>query len=414
MPLSRQPKELMAVFTFKGQNRKGEQVKGVRAADNRQALAIALRREQILLTDAKEKKEGGGLASIEFGGNPTPKDIAVFTRQFSVMIDSGVPLVQCLQILGDTQENKKFAKAIKGVTSEVEAGNSLAQSMKSYPKVFDALYTNMVTAGETGGILDTIFQRLAVYIEKAVKLKRAVQSAMVYPVAVVVIASGVITLILWKVVPAFTELFESMNVDLPLPTRIVIASSKFIGSIYGLLLLIGVFLLGFGFKLYYATPKGRYAVDKLLLKAPIFGPLLRKIAVARFTRTMATLIASGVPILDCLEITASTAGNAVVEEAIMMVKKAIEEGRTIVDPLKASGVFPQMVVSMIGVGEQAGALETMLTKIADFYEEEVDAAVGDLMTAMEPMMIVVLGVVVGGIVISMYLPIFTLVGQLSK
>jgi type IV pilus assembly protein PilC len=401
----------MAVFTFKGQNRKGEKVFGERAADNRQALALALRREQILLLDATEKKAGG--SRLEFGGNPSPKDVAVFTRQFSVMIDSGVPLVQCLQILGETQENKKFAAAIKGVTTEVESGNSLAASMKNYPKVFDALYTNMVAAGETGGILDTIFQRLSVYIEKAVKLKRAVQSAMVYPIAVIVIAGAVITLILWKVVPAFTELFESMNVDLPLPTRIVINASKFVGN-FGILVAIGIGLLIFGFKTYYATPGGRYTVDKNLLKTPIFGPLLRKIAVARFTRTMATLIASGVPILDCLEITASTAGNAIVEEAILSVKKAIEEGRTIVDPLKASGVFPSMVVSMIGVGEQAGALETMLTKIADFYEEEVDAAVADLMTAMEPMMIVVLGVVVGGIVISMYLPIFTLVGQLSK
>ena len=400
----------MAVFTFKGQNRKGEKITGERAADNRQALALALRREQILLLDATEKKAG---SKLEFGGNPSPKDLAVFTRQFSVMIDSGVPLVQCLQILGETQENKKFAAAIKGVTTEVESGNSLAASMKNYPKIFDPLYTNMVAAGETGGILDTIFQRLSVYIEKAVKLKRAVQSAMVYPVAVIVIAGAVITLILWKVVPAFTELFESMNVDLPLPTRIVINASKFVGN-YGILLAIGIGLLIFGFKSYYATPGGRYTVDKNLLRTPIFGPLLRKIAVARFTRTMATLIASGVPILDCLEITASTAGNAIVEEAILSVKKAIEEGRTIVDPLKASGVFPNMVVSMIGVGEQAGALETMLTKIADFYEEEVDAAVADLMTAMEPMMIVVLGVIVGGIVISMYLPIFTLVGQLSK
>jgi type IV pilus assembly protein PilC len=223
----------------------------------------------------------------------------------------------------------------------------------------------------------------------------------------------VITLILWKVVPAFTELFNGMNVELPLPTRIVIGASRFVGS-YGLFIFIGLGVLGFLFKSYYATPKGRYSVDALLLKAPIFGPLMRKIAVARFTRTMATLIASGVPILDCLDITASTAGNAVIEEAILNVKKAIEEGRTIVDPLKASGVFPAMVVSMIGVGEAAGALETMLTKIADFYEEEVDAAVGDLMTAMEPAMIVVLGVTVGGIVISMYMPIFSLVGQLSK
>jgi type IV pilus assembly protein PilC len=402
----------MAIFSFKGQNRKGELISGERVADSRQSLALALRREQILMLDAREKKSGTG-SKWEFGGNPTPKDLAVFTRQFSVMIDSGVPLVQCLQILAETQENKKFKAAIKGVTNEVESGNNLAQSMKTYPKVFDNLYTNMVAAGETGGILDTIFQRLSVYIEKAVKLKRAVQSALVYPCAVVIIAGAVITLILWKVVPAFTELFESMNVDLPLPTRIVIGASRFVGS-YGILGIIGIGLLLFGFKTYYSTPKGRYTVDKNLLRAPIFGPLLRKIAVARFTRTMATLIASGVPILDCLEITASTAGNAVVEEAIMSVKKAIEEGRTIVEPLKASGVFPNMVVSMVGVGEQAGALETMLTKIADFYEEEVDAAVGDLMTAMEPAMIVVLGVIVGGIVISMYLPIFTLVGQLSK
>jgi len=403
----------MAIFSFKGQNRSGEMVSGERAADNRQALSLALRREQILLLDAKEKKAGGALASLQFGGNPTAKDVAVFTRQFSVMIDSGVPLVQCLQILAETQENKKFAAAIKGVTTEVESGNNLAQSMKNYPKIFDSLYTNMVAAGETGGILDTIFQRLSVYIEKAVKLKRAVRSALVYPIAVVLIAAGVITLILWKVVPAFTELFESMNVDLPLPTRIVIGASKFVGS-YGVLLAIGIGLMIFGIKAYYATPKGRYLIDKNLLRSPIFGPLLRKIAVARFTRTMATLIASGVPILDCLEITASTSGNAIVEEAILAVKKAIEEGRTIVEPLKASGVFPSMVVSMVGVGEQAGALETMLTKIADFYEEEVDAAVGDLMTAMEPVMIVVLGVLVGGIVISMYLPIFALVGQLSK
>lgn len=404
----------MATFSFKGQNRKGEVISGERIADSRQSLALALRREQILLVEAQEKKaSSGGLSKFEFGGNPKPKDLAVFTRQFSVMIDSGVPLVQSLQILAETQENKKFAAAIKGVTNDVESGNSLAQSMKGFPKIFDALYTNMVSAGEAGGILDTIFQRLAVYIEKAVKLKRAVQSAMVYPIAVIVIASGVITLILWKVVPAFTELFESMNVDLPLPTRVVIGASKFVGS-YGILMAIGVGILIFGFKAYYGTPKGRYSVDKTLLRLPIFGPLLRKIAVARFTRTMATLIASGVPILDCLEITAATSGNAIVEEAILSVKKAIEEGRTIVDPLKASGVFPNMVVSMIGVGEQAGALEAMLTKIADFYEEEVDAAVADLMTAMEPAMIVVLGVIVGGIVISMYLPIFTLVGQLSK
>jgi len=401
----------MPTFSFKGRNRQGQTISGERAADSRQALALALRREAIFLMDAQEKKATG--SKWEFGGNPSAKDLAVFTRQFSVMIDSGVPLVQCLQILAETQENKKFRAAILGVTREVESGNNLATSMKMFPKIFDELYTNMVAAGETGGILDTIFQRLSVYIEKAVKLKRAVQSALVYPIAVVLIASGVITLILWKVVTAITELFNSMNVDLPLPTRIVIGASQFVGG-YGIFVFIGLGILGFTLKSYYATPKGRYTVDGLLLKAPIFGPLLRKIAVARFTRTMSTLIASGVPILDCLDITARTSGNAIIEEAILNVKHAIEEGRTIVDPLKASGVFPSMVVSMIGVGEQAGALESMLTKIADFYEEEVDAAVGDLMTALEPAMIVVLGVIVGGIVISMYLPIFTLVGELSK
>ncbi len=285
--------------------------------------------------------------------------------------------------------------------------------MKTQPKVFDDLYTNMVAAGESGGILDTIFQRLAVYIEKAVKLKRAVQSALVYPIAVVFIASAVITLILWKVIPAFTDLFNGMQVQLPLPTRIVIWASEFVGS-YGIFIIIGLVILSGVFRSYYKTPKGRHVVDGLILKSPIFGPLMRKIAVARFSRTMATLIASGVPILDCLDITAHTSGNAIIEEAILSVKRAIEEGRTIVEPLKASGVFPSMVVSMIGVGEQAGALEKMLTKIADFYEQEVDAAVGDLMTALEPVMIVVLGAIVGGIVISMYLPMFSLINQMSK
>jgi type IV pilus assembly protein PilC len=406
----------MANFVFKGRNRQGESVTGERVADNKQALALALRRDQILLLDASEKKAStgkGGLSRFEIGGNPTPKDVAVFTRQFSVMIDSGVPLVQCLQILAETQENKKFAAAIVAIQREVESGNNLAAAMKTQPKVFDDLYTNMVAAGESGGILDTIFQRLAVYIEKAVKLKRAVQSALVYPVAVIFIAASVITLILWKVIPAFTDLFNGMQVQLPLPTRIVIWASEFVGS-YGLFIIVGLVILSGVFRSYYKTPKGRYAVDGLILKSPIFGPLMRKIAVARFSRTMATLIASGVPILDCLDITAHTSGNAIIEEAILSVKRAIEEGRTIVEPLKASGVFPSMVVSMIGVGEQAGALEKMLTKIADFYEQEVDSAVGDLMTALEPVMIVVLGTIVGGIVISMYLPMFSLINQMSK
>jgi len=402
----------MPNFSFKGKTRQGEMIAGDRVADSKQALALALRRDQVFLLEAREKK-ASAWKGFEFGGNPTPKDVAIFTRQFSVMIDSGVPLVQCLEILGEQQENKKFKSAVVAVQREVESGNNLASSMKLHPRVWDDLYTNMVAAGETGGILDTIFQRLSLYIEKAVKLKRAVRSALVYPIAVVMIAAVVITVILWFVVPAFTQLFESMQVELPLPTRIVIGASRFVGS-YGILVFIGFcILLGVG-RSYYKTRNGRYIVDKWLLRLPVFGPLLRKISVARFTRTMSTLVGSGVPILDCLDITARTSGNAIIEEAILNVRRAIEEGRTIVDPLKASKVFPTMVVQMIGVGEQAGALEQMLTKIAEFYEEEVDSAVADLMTALEPAMIVVLGVIVGGIVISMYLAIFSLVGQLSK
>ena len=323
-----------------------------------------------------------------------------------------MPLVQCLEILGSQQENKKFAEAVKIVQREVETGNTLSAGMKMSPKIFDDLYSNMVAAGEAGGILDTIFQRLSVYIEKAVKLKAAMKSAAIYPIAIIFIASAVITLILWKVVPAFTDLFQSMGAELPLPTRVVIAASTFVQN-FGFFIIIGLGIFMYLFKSYYATRKGRYLVDKLVLKLPIFGDLVRKISVARFTRTMGTLIASGVPILDALEITALTSGNAIVEEAVFKTKDAIAEGRTIVDPLKESGVFPNMVTSMIGVGEETGALEEMLNKIADFYEEEVDTAVADIMTAVEPAMMAILGVIVGGIVISMYMPIFSLVGQLS-
>jgi len=285
--------------------------------------------------------------------------------------------------------------------------------MKLYPKVFDALYVNMVEAGETGGILDTILQRLSTYIEKNVKLKRAVKSAMVYPIGVLSVAAGVITLLLWKVVPIFATLFIGLGADLPLPTRVVIQLSNFVGSIYGLLivvLLVGAIIM---VKVWYGTKQGRMALDSLLLKLPLLGILLRKIAVARFTRTLGTLIASGVPILEGLDITARTSGNAVVEKALLHVRKQLEAGRTLAEPLKETEVFPGMVTQMIGVGEQTGAMDAMLQKIADFYEEEVDASVKDLLTAMEPLLIVVLGVVVGGVVISMYLPLFTLIGKLS-
>ncbi len=332
------------------------------------------------------------------------------------MIDAGLPLVQCLEILASQQENKVFQKVLTGTRASVEGGSTLSAAMRQYDKVFDALYVNLVEAGETGGILDTILQRLSAYIEKNVKLKRAVKSAMVYPVAVISVAASVITLLLWKVVPIFATLFAGLGVALPLPTRIVLGLCNFInfiGSIFGLLVLLFLIATIIALKVWYGTPGGRMAIDRTLLKLPVIGILLRKIAVARFTRTLGTLISSGVPILEGLDITGRTAGNAVIEKALMDVRKALEAGRNLADPLRDSNVFPGMVTQMIGVGEQTGAMDAMLQKIADFYEDEVDAAVKDLLAAMEPMMIVFLGVVVGGIVISMYLPLFSLIGQLA-
>jgi type IV pilus assembly protein PilC len=400
----------MAVFTYRGKNKTGADVKGEREADSKQGLINILRREGITVQVIKEKGKEFSLPKL--GGKVSTKELAIFTRQFSVMLDAGLPLVQCLEALAIQQENKTFQHILQSVRSDVEGGSTLAMALKQQPKAFDDLYTNMVAAGEAGGILDTILQRLSTYIEKAVKLKRAVRSAMVYPIVVVVIAVGVIMLILWKVVPIFTQLFLSMQVDLPLPTRLVIGSSNFLIR-YFWIFIIAFFGLGYAFKKYYATPNGRWTMDALVLKVPILGNVLRKIAVARFARTLSTLISSGVPILDGLEITARTSGNAVIEAAIMKTRTSIEGGNTIVEPLRESGVFPTMVVQMVGVGEQSGALDTMLTKVADFFEEEVDAAVADLLTAIEPLMILVLGVLVGGIVISMYLPLFSLISKLS-
>jgi type IV pilus assembly protein PilC len=402
----------MPVFTYRGTNKTGATVQGERTAGTKAEVKATLAREQINVSKLSEKGKEFNIPS--FGGSGVDsKELAIFTRQFSVMIDAGLPLVQCLEILAGQQENKTFQKILNGVRGSVEGGATLSTSMKQYDKVFDALYYNMVEAGETGGILDTILQRLSSYIEKNVKLKRAVQSAMIYPIAVFSIAGGVIILLLWKVVPIFTQLFNGLGVDLPLPTRIVIQMSEFVGSIYGFI--IAVFCVGgvFAMKSWYGTPQGRMAIDTVILKVPLVGPLMRKIAVARFTRTLGTLISSGVPILEGLDITARTSGNAVVERAIIQTRKAVEAGRSLVDPLKDTGVFPGMVTQMIGVGEQTGAMDAMLQKIADFYEDEVDAAVKDLLTAMEPIMIVVLGVVVGGIVISMYLPLFSLIGKLA-
>jgi len=401
----------MPVYTYRGTNRAGTNVTGERSAESKAELASILRREQINVSKLSEK--GKEFSVPTFGTGVKEKELAIFTRQFSVMIDAGLPLVQCLEILAGQQENKSFQKILNGVRASVEGGATLSASMKQYEKVFDPLYYNMVEAGETGGILDTILQRLSTYIEKNVKLKRAVRSAMIYPVSVLTIAGGVVTLLLWKVVPIFVTLFNGLDAELPLPTRIVIGMSNFVGSIYGLL--IAVFVVGavFAMKFWYGTPQGRYVLDGLILKVPVVGMVMRKIAVARFTRTLGTLISSGVPILEGLDITARTSGNAVVERAISQTRKAVEAGRSLVEPLKETDVFPGMVTQMIGVGEQTGAMDAMLQKIADFYEDEVDAAVKDLLTAIEPIMIVFLGVVVGGVVISMYLPLFSLIGKLS-
>ena len=401
----------MPVYTYRGTNRAGAAVSGEQSASNKADLINLLRRQQIKVSKLSEKGKEFSLPTFKSGVNA--KDLAVFTRQFSVMIDAGLPLVQCLEILAGQQENKTFESVLTTTRASVEGGTTLSAAMRQHEKVFDALYVNLVEAGEAGGILDTILQRLANYIEKNVKLKRAVKSALVYPVAVLLVAGGVITLLLWKVVPIFATLFLGLGVDLPLPTRIVIALSNFIGSIFGLLILVVFIAMAVALKLWHGTEQGRFILDGTLLKLPLVGILLRKIAVARFTRTLGTLISSGVPILEGLDITARTAGNAVIEKALGQVRKALEQGKNLADPLKETNVFPGMVTQMIGVGEQTGAMDAMLQKIADFYEEEVDAAVKDLLAALEPAMIVFLGVVVGGIVISMYLPLFSLIGKLA-
>jgi type IV pilus assembly protein PilC len=400
----------MPAFVWKGKNRDGKAVSGEQSADTKEAVMAVLRRQQILVSSVKEK--GKEVALPKFSGSVPPKDLAVFTRQFSVMIDAGLPLVQCLEILGNQQENKTFAKILQHTRMDVESGSTLADAMRKHPKAFDELFVNMIAAGEAGGILDTILKRLAVYIEKAVKLRGQVKGAMVYPVAVIGIAGIVIAVILWKVLPTFAAMFEGLGAQLPLPTRIVIAMSNWFVRLLPFLVVFivaGVFL----FKRYYATHGGKRVVDRIILKLPVLGVLMQKIAVARFCRTLATLISSGVPILDGLEITARTAGNSIIEDAIMSVRKGVEGGLTLAQPLRESGVFPNMVVQMIGVGEQTGALDAMLSKIADFYEEEVDQAVANLLTLMEPVMILFLGTTVGGIVISMYLPLFDLISKLS-
>ncbi len=401
----------MPVFTFSGKDASGQKISGERVAPNKQALGQALRRERI--TPGAIREKGKEFAMPTFGsGRVKVKEIAIFFRQFSVMIDAGLPLVQCLEILAANQENPAFQKTLTGVRTTVEGGATLANAMRGYPKVFDDLTTNMVEAGETGGILDIILQRLATYVEKAVRLKAAVKSALIYPVAVVGIAGLIVAALLKWVVPIFANLFAGLGVALPLPTRIVIGLSAFVGSFWWVIIVAFVGVI-FGLKQIRKHPRGRYYFDKTLLHIPVIGSLLRKIAVGRFTRTLGTLITSGVPILEGLAITARTSGNAVLEEALMKVRKAIEEGRTIVDPLRECGVFPNMVTQMIGVGEATGAMDSMLQKIADFYEEEVDAATRDMLAMLEPCIIGMLGLTIGGIVIALYMPLFAMIAKLA-
>ena len=407
----------MPTYVFKGRNRMGEVIVGERVADSREILRQLLRREQVTLTSVKEKGREIAVPKLGGKGKVKAKDLSIFTRQFSVMIDAGLPLVQCLEILASQQENKYFQQVISQVRQDVEEGSTLAAAMARHPKVFDQLFVNMVEAGETGGILDLILQRLSIHIEKIVKLRRDVVSAMIYPAAVIVIAVLVIAVILIFVIPQFENIFMGLlgpGEQLPLPTRVVVGISNFIAGWGGLAVLAAVVGAVLGIKFYYQTPDGHRRLDGLLLKIPIIGQVLRKITIARFSRTLSTLLSSGVPILQSLDITARTSGNLVIEEAILKIRAGVERGESFVDPLKATDAFPNMVSQMVGIGEQTGALDAMLGKIADFYEQEVDSAIANLLTMIEPIMIGFLGVTIGGIVIAMYMPLFTLIGKLSQ
>ncbi|MDQ5846371.1 MAG: type II secretion system F family protein [Acidobacteriota bacterium] len=407
----------MPTYVFKGRNKLNEIVVGERVADSRDGLRQVLRREQVTLTSVKEKGREIGIPKIGGRKKVKSKDLSIFTRQFSVMIDAGLPLVQCLEILAQQQDNKYFQQILLQVRQDVEEGSTLSGAMARHPKVFDQLYSNMVEAGETGGILDLILQRLSTFIEKIVKLKRDVISAMIYPAAVVVLAVAAVAVIMVFVIPQFQQIFLGLlgpGEQLPLPTRIVVGISNFLAGWGGLVILASIIGTVVAVRFYYKTAGGRRLIDRLLLKLPIFGGILRKIAVARFSRTLSTLLSSGVAILQSLDITAKTAGNVIIEEAIISVRSGVERGENFVDPLKATEVFPHMVAQMIGIGEQTGALDAMLGKIADFYEQEVDASIANLLTMMEPILIGFLGVTIGSIVIAMYLPLFTLIGKLSE
>jgi type IV pilus assembly protein PilC len=401
----------MPVYVYRGRNvRTNESAVGERFSNSPQALAAVLRREQIAPASIREKKSEG--LNFSFQKRVSQKEVAIFTRQFSIMLAAGLPLVQALDAIGQQHPNPTFKTVLDQVKNDVEAGNTLSASMARHPKVFDNLFTNMIAAGESGGILETILQRLSSFIEKIVKLKGALKSALIYPTTILSIAVAVVGVILWKVVPVFRTLYEGFNVELPLLTRIVIQFSELVEKFIVFFIVFAI-LAVLGFRSYYKTNGGRHTVDRLLLKIPVLGEVLRKICIARFTRTLATLLTSGVPILEGLDITAKTAGNAILEDVILLMRQKIEGGGNMTEPMRQSNFFPPMVTQMVSVGESTGEIDTMLTKIADYYEEEVDTVMANLLTLMEPFLMVFLGVVCGGIVIAMYLPLFKLIQVLS-
>ncbi len=406
----------MATFAYVGRTRSGAVKKGELSAKTRDEAVDQLRKQSVVVTSLEEKKGGGfDLGKISLGSGLTDKDLVVFTRQFGTMINAGLPLVQCLEILSTQSENKVLRETVGEVKTQVEAGSTFSDALRRHPKVFDDLYVNLVHAGEVGGLLDTILTRLAKYIEKAMKLKGQIKSAMIYPSAIMGVAVIVITVLMLFVIPIFAKMFLELSggkVALPGPTQIVIDISNFFIAYWYVILgaIVGIVI---GIKKYYGTVKGRMVIDKLLLKLPVVGDLIRKASVAKFTRTLGTLLASGVPLLDGMTICAKTSGNKVVEETLINARVSISGGKTIADPLAASGVFPKMVTHMIAVGESTGALDAMLGKIADFYEDEVDQAVASLTALLEPMMMVFLGVVIGFIVIAMYLPIFKMASAIG-
>ncbi len=401
-------------FRYAGRTRSGAPVTGERAAASVDAAVEALRREEVFVTriDAVETPRAARRGSGRAGRPVSPKRLAVFTRQLAVMIDAGLPLVESLEVLGTQEEDRGFRETILTVRAQVEGGVGLAAALASHPATFDKLYVNMIAAGEAGGVLDVILQRLATYIETSVKLRAQVWAALTYPAAVVAIAAVVVAAVLWKVIPAFTALFAGLGATLPLPTRVVMAASDGFAVAFPLLLL-GSGAGAASLRRLYRTPHGRRLVDGALLRAPAVGTVLRKVAVARFCRTLATLLSAGVPILDALEITARTAGNAVVEGAVLTARDSIESGEPVAAPLRKTQVFPLLVTQMIHVGETTGALDTMLARIAGFYEEEVEAAVAAMLALLEPLLIAFLGVVVGGIVVALYLPIFELISRMA-